>query len=82
MSKVVARIQKSRSAEIRVVTDTYEGRDVVDLRVWFVDPMSGQWKPSQRGVQFDVKRLDAVISGLVLARKASSTSESTEKSIA
>lgn len=67
MSEVVARIQKSRNAEIRVTRDRYEGREVVDIRVWFVEADSGVWKPSGRGVQFDEKRLDAVIAGLQAA---------------
>jgi hypothetical protein len=64
VSEVVARIQKSRSAEIRVTRDVYQGRKVVDIRVWFVEASSGTWKPSGRGVQFDEKRLEAVIEGL------------------
>jgi len=69
VSEVVARIQKSRNAEIRVTRDHYEGREVVDIRVWFVEAGSGLWKPSSRGVQFDEKRLDAVIAGLEGARR-------------
>jgi hypothetical protein len=68
VSKVIARIQKSRTAEIRVTRDHYEGREVVDIRVWFVEAGSGLWKPSGRGVQFDEKRLDSVIAGLEAAR--------------
>lgn len=67
MCEVVARIQKSRSAEIRVTRDRYEGREVVDIRVWVQEP-GGTWKPSTKGVQFDEKRLEAVIAGLELAR--------------
>jgi hypothetical protein len=70
VSEVIARIQKSRNAEIRVTRDQYEGREVVDIRVWFIEQGSGLWKPSGRGVQFDEKRLDAVIDGLGKARLA------------
>lgn len=67
MCDVIARIKKSRSAEIRVTRDQYEGREVVDIRVWVQEP-SGAWKPSTKGVQFDEKRLEAVIAGLERAR--------------
>ncbi|MGJ7501081.1 PC4/YdbC family ssDNA-binding protein [Variovorax sp. ZT5P49] len=70
MSEVVARVQKSRTAEIRVTRDRYESREVVDIRAWFVEVSSGVWKPSGRGVQFDGKRLEAVIAGLQSARPA------------
>ena len=69
MSEVIARIQKSRTAEIRVTRDCYEGREVVDIRVWFMEAASGLWKPSSRGVQFDEKKLEAVIAGLASARR-------------
>lgn len=69
MAEVVATIMKSRTAEIRVTRDHYQGREVVDIRVWVQEP-SGAWKPSTRGVQFDEKRLDAVIAGLQAARTA------------
>lgn len=68
MCEVVARIQKSRTAEIRVTRDQYEGREVVDIRVWVQEP-SGAWKPSTKGVQFDEKRLEGVIAGLQSARR-------------
>lgn len=68
MSEIVARIQKSRSAEIRVTSDQYEGRQVVDFRVWFIEEGTGNWKPSQKGVSFDLKRLDAVIEGFTKLR--------------
>lgn len=67
MCEVIARIKKSRLAEIRVTRDQYQGREVVDIRVW-VQELSGAWKPSTKGVQFDEKRLEAVIVGLQAAR--------------
>jgi hypothetical protein len=66
--EVIARIQKSRTAEIRVTRDRYKGREVVDVRVWVQEP-SGAWKPSTKGVQFDEKRLEALITGLQGARR-------------
>lgn len=69
MCEVVARIKKSRSAEIRVTRDQYEGREVVDIRVWVQEP-SGAWKPSTKGVQFDEKRLPAVIAALQAAKRS------------
>lgn len=68
MCEVIARIKKSRLAEIRVTRDQYQGREVVDIRVWVQEP-SGAWKPSTKGVQFDEKRLDAVLTGLKLAKR-------------
>lgn len=68
MCEVVARIKKSRTAEIRVTRDEYEGPEVVDIRVWVQEP-SGAWKPSTKGVQFDEKRLEALIAGLQKCRQ-------------
>ena len=68
MCEVIARIKKSRLAEIRVTRDQYQGREVVDIRVWVQEP-SGAWKPSTKGVQFDEKRLGAVLAGLQLAQR-------------
>lgn len=68
MCEVIARIKKSRLAEIRVTRDQYQGREVVDIRVWVQEP-SGAWKPSTKGVQFDEKRLDAVATALQMAKR-------------
>jgi hypothetical protein len=60
-----------RDAEIRVTRDQYRGHEVVYIRVWFIEQGSGQWKSSGRGLQFDEKRLEAVIEGLQQARSCS-----------
>jgi hypothetical protein len=60
---------RNRSGEaIRVQLREFEGRAVVDVRVWVVD-RSGVLRPSTSGVCTDVKNLDKLIRSLVSAQR-------------
>ena len=53
----VAAIRKADGAEIRVAIDTYKGRRVVDIRLWFQPTGSAEYVPSRKGVTFDTDKL-------------------------
>jgi hypothetical protein len=54
--RVLARLDKSATEEIRLARSTYKGKEVVDLRVFFLDAATQTWKPSKKGVGFVVER--------------------------
>jgi hypothetical protein len=67
--KEIAAIRKSDGAEIRIGTDAYKGRRVVDVRVWY-QPNGRDWTPSKKGLTFDAEKLPAVVAGMVRAMEA------------
>lgn len=49
MDKVIGKIKKGRSREIRVCTTIYKGSYCVDLRNYFLK--GGEWYPSKKGIK-------------------------------
>lgn len=66
----VARVRKGRRAEIRVTVKPWEGRRVVDVRLWCnVDGQGDEMKPSRKGIAFDASKLGDVIDALIQAKQ-------------
>ena len=61
-SVLVATVPKSANSEIRISVKVWEGRQVVDLRLY------SRGKPTPRGAAFDPGDLEAVMAGLLSAR--------------
>jgi hypothetical protein len=53
---VLARLPKSATEEIRLARSSYKGKEVLDIRVFFLDAATQTWKPSKKGVGFVVER--------------------------
>ena len=64
---------KNERESVRVLVSEYEGRCIVDARVWYRDK-AGELKPTRRGLTLDIKHVgplaDALYAALVAARKA------------
>jgi Transcriptional Coactivator p15 (PC4) len=54
--RVLARLDKSATEEIRLAHSRYKGKEVVDLRVFYWDAPKKQWRPTKKGVGFAVER--------------------------
>jgi hypothetical protein len=54
--RVLARLDKSATEEIRLARSRYKGKEVVDLRVFFLDAGMQVWRPTKKGVAFVVER--------------------------
>ena len=65
----VAAIRKGDGAEIRVAIDTYKGRRVVDIRLWFQPAGSAEYVPSRKGVTFDTDKLPELSQAMADAAK-------------
>lgn len=64
--KIIGALNKSDTAEVRVTTNTYKGRSVVDIRVWYMPDGGHDFVPSRKGITIDnrkVKSLIEVLSG-------------------
>ncbi len=63
---------KSEGEEIQMTIKKYKDRFYIDLRVWYQNDKSPEFKPTQRGVCFTVDRLPDLQKGVDrLARAAS-----------
>lgn len=66
----VARVRKGRRAEIRVTVKPWQGRRVVDVRLWSQYEGQGEeMKPSRKGVAFDATKLSDIIDALIQAKQ-------------
>lgn len=68
-STTVAVIPKGQRAELRVCVKPWEGRTVVDVRLWAALRGETEKRPSRKGVAFDASKLDAVIEALRQAKQ-------------
>ena len=57
-------IQKNSTERIRIQRTEYKGKDLIDLRVFYQDKRTGEWKPSPKGITFSSGLLGEVIQGL------------------
>jgi hypothetical protein len=71
---VLARLDKSATQQIRISRSAYKDRQVLDIRVFYLDATAQTWKPSKKGVGFVIERWpefwEAVLQADQLLRQA------------
>jgi hypothetical protein len=55
------------SSVIRVRLDKYRGRDLIDIRKWWV--RDGKYRPTTRGIKVDVRNLPRLVKAMKKALK-------------
>ncbi len=55
MQKTVKAFSKNKFQEIRVSISEYQGKDLIDLRVWSQRQDSEEFTPTTKGISIDVK---------------------------
>ena len=65
MDEIVYKLRKSATEEIRLRLRRYEGRDFVDIRVWF-EKESGhaEFLPSKKGIMISVYVFPELMKGM------------------
>ena len=61
MSKIIGEIQKNSREKIIASINEFKGNTFVDLRVHYEDDMSGEYKPTKKGLAVSEKNIDRVI---------------------
>jgi len=46
---ILGEIERNATERIRVSTESYKGRDYLDIRIYYQDN-EGEWKPTRKGV--------------------------------
>lgn len=67
-SVTLATFDRGGREHVRVSLKTFEGRQFVDVRRWFIGG-DGQWRPMVKGASVRLSELDALIAALVKAQE-------------
>jgi len=63
--KVIGEVQKNKREKIIVSTNEYQGFKYVDLRIHYEDKVSGDYKPTQKGVALSSKVIPEIVELIV-----------------
>ena len=58
--KLIAAFQKNSREQVHVRLKSYEGHPIIDIRVWYQDRQTEEWKPTQKGVSVSTELYDAL----------------------
>jgi len=64
MTTILARVKKSETAELRVTSSKWKGRDYVDFRLWYVPEGQSEYVASTKGVAIDASKLTELVATL------------------
>ena len=66
MEEVIKEIAKGKDEVVRIGVSEYEGHDFAQVRVWY--DKDGDWRPTKKGVTFNIKNIGEVIDALQIAK--------------
>ena len=61
-------IEKGAGEIIRVEVSEYQGKKYLNVRVWYTDKTSGEFKPTQKGVAIRPDQFDEIFAAIHAAR--------------
>ncbi len=61
MDQMVATIPKNRTERVQVSLRTFEGHDLIDIRVFWTPDGGKSWNPSKKGVSLNVQKLPVLL---------------------
>lgn len=61
-------IPKNSREEIRITAETFKGRDIINIRIWYSD-QAGEMRPGKQGLAFRLDLLPVVLETLAKAPK-------------
>lgn len=68
--EVICEIQKSETEIIRISTSEFKGVPYVDVRIFFKDENSGEYRPTKKGLTVRQELLHALAEGIFQADQA------------
>jgi len=60
----VAAIRKTDTAEVRVSRNYWKGRNVIDIRIWYLPSGGAEFVPSRKGLTIDAGKLPELLDRL------------------
>ena len=69
MSKenIIEQVQKNSNEVYRISEKEYEGYKFIDVRIYYMDKSSGEWKPTRKGISLMPDKVPGVIEGILKA---------------
>jgi hypothetical protein len=65
--RVLARLDKSATEEIRLARSRYKAKAVIDIRAFYLDATTQTWKPTKKGIAFVVEHWRAFYKAVLQA---------------
>lgn len=59
-TELVAKFDKNMREQLRISVDTFKGKKLINMRVWFQHLDSGQWMPGKQGLTLPIEKYDAL----------------------
>ena len=77
MSKenLITQIKKNSSEVYRIYEKEYEGYKFIDVRIYYMDRKTGDWKPTKKGISLMPNNVPDVIEGILKAMEQMGFSE-------
>ena len=72
---LITQIKKNSSEVYRIYEKEYEGYKFIDVRIYYMDRKTGDWKPTKKGISLMPNNVPDVIEGILKAMEQMGFSE-------
>ncbi|MGW8272929.1 MAG: transcriptional coactivator p15/PC4 family protein [Thermodesulfovibrionales bacterium] len=55
---IIGEIERNETERLRVSAESYRGKDYLDIRIYYLEQSSGEWKPTKKGVTLAPEKID------------------------
>ena len=63
--KVIGIVEKNTREQIRVTRTNYRGYEFIDVRVYWKDETTQEWKPSSKGISLSPKTIPQIVEHII-----------------
>lgn len=62
--KLIAVIQRNHREQVHIYLKVYEGHPIIDMRVWYEDRNTGEWRPTMKGFAVSTGLYDDLVTAV------------------
>ena len=67
---IITQIKKNSTEVYRIYEKEYEGYKFIDVRIYYMDKNSGEYKPTKKGISIMPNNVEEIINGILKAMEA------------
>tara|TARA_Y100001963_G_scaffold153921_1_gene241651 strand:- start:1717 stop:1947 length:231 start_codon:yes stop_codon:yes gene_type:complete len=67
MENLITQIKKNSSEVYRIYEKEYEGYKFIDVRIYYMDKATGEYKPTKKGISIMPNNVEEIIEGILQA---------------
>ena len=75
MENLITEIKKNSTEVYRIYEKEYEGYKFIDVRIYYMDKNSGEYKPTKKGISIMPNNVPDIIEGILKAMESMGFSE-------